>query len=410
MTPRTLEVPAGPAPADPRFDEVVTAYTWAERLLSSMSWILVGVDEQGRITRWNGAAEAAFGIAAAAAVGRALRDVDIGWDAASILALSERCRADETSATLDELSYRRLDGRDGMLRLSAAPIASSVFFIAEDITERKALEAHLAQAQKLESIGQLAAGVAHEMNTPIQFVGDNVRFLQTAFEDLHRLLTAYQRLRDGVPDAARLGELRAMEEAADVGYLLDEIPRALAQTLDGVTRVATIVRALKEFARPDEDEKVPADINHIVTSTLAVVRNETKYVADVVTELGELPPVVCNPWGINQALVNLVVNAAHAVADAVKATGGRGQIRIRTAREADSVLITVSDTGTGIPDAIRSRIFDPFFTTKEVGRGTGQGLAIARTVVVKKHRGALWFDTEVGRGTTFSVRLAIDPA
>ena len=270
----------------------------------------------------------------------------------------------------------------------------------------------LEQAQKLEAVGRLAAGIAHEINTPIQFIGDNVQFLREAFDSLDRLLDTYRELRAsaeaGSVDGALLVAVRTAEEAADLAYLTEEVPKALAQTLEGVERVATIVRAMKEFARPGEKERKPTDINRAVLSTLVVARNELKYVADVETELGEIPPVLCQPSDVNQVLLNLLVNAADAIADAPGRDGQKGMIRVRTAREGDSVVISVGDTGCGIPEQIRAKVFDHFFTTKEVGRGTGQGLSLARAIVVEQHGGSLTFESEVGRGTTFHVRLPID--
>jgi len=201
--------------------------------------------------------------------------------------------------------------------------------------------------------------------------------------------------------------LRRTEEASDCAYLLDEIPKALTQTLEGVTQVATIVRAMKDFAHPERKERVAADINKALLSTLTVARNELKYVADVETDFGELPLVVCNLSDLNQVFLNLLVNAAHAIGDVVKQSGKKGKIRVRTLAEGKTVLVAISDTGCGIPEGVRSRIFDPFFTTKEVGRGTGQGLAIARSVVVDRHKGSLTFESVVGEGTTFCVRLPV---
>jgi signal transduction histidine kinase len=311
----------------------------------------------------------------------------------------------------------RLDGKERFLGVTLMPIKgasgphSGFMLLGSDITERKALEFRLSQSQRMEGVGRLAAGVAHEINTPIQFVGDNTRFLETAFGDLHRLIQSYQALHDGAKAGAvtpaLLDEVARAEEETDVGYLVAEIPQAVAQTLDGVTRVATIVQALKEFAHPDEKEMVPTDLNKGLQSTLSVARNEIKYVADVETEFGDLPLVVCQPGELNQVFLNLLVNAAHAIADVVRDSDTRGVIRVRTAREGDMALVAISDTGSGIPEACRAQIFDPFFTTKEVGRGTGQGLSIAHAVVVDKHGGSLTFDTEVGRGTTFFVRLPI---
>jgi len=286
--------------------------------------------------------------------------------------------------------------------------------IAQDVTERNRFEIELRHAQKLEAVGSLAAGIAHEINTPIQFVGDNIRFLHTAFADLGKVMEKYKHVSDAAANSAatRLlaDEVAEAEMAVDINYLMAEIPKAIVQSLDGVTRVATLVRAMKVFAHPDRKEKAAADINEALNSTLTVARNELKYVADIETELGELPLVVCNIGELNQVFLNLLVNAAHAIGDAKKENGQKGLIRVRTSLEAGEVSIAISDTGSGIPEDIRDKIFDPFFTTKETGRGTGQGLAIARSVVVDRHGGTLTFVSEVGKGTTFYVRLPLDEA
>ncbi len=276
--------------------------------------------------------------------------------------------------------------------------------------------AQLIQAQKLESVGQLAAGIAHEINTPIQYIGDNIRFVGESFEELRGLLAEHQKLLAAVRSNSLTPELLAQVEAAvektDVAYLNKEIPAAIRQLLDGVESVASIVQAMKEFSHPGTNQKVPTDLAHAIQSTMAVARNEWKYVADVETQFApDLPPVPCLPGELNQVLLNLIVNAAHAIGDAVKnKSGAKGKITISTRQDGRSAEIRISDTGTGIPEDIRHRVFEPFFTTKEVGRGTGQGLAIARTSIVKKHGGELTFETKVGEGTTFFVRLPLPPS
>ena len=284
--------------------------------------------------------------------------------------------------------------------------------IALDVTERNRLEIELRQAQKLEAVGSLAAGIAHEINTPIQFVGDNLRFLRDASSDVSKILEKYRQLRDQAADGGvapgLAKEVAEAERAVDVLYLLEEIPKAIGQSLDGVSRVATLVHAMKVFAHPDGKEKSATDINEALLSTLTVARNELKYVANVETELGDLPLVNCNIGEVNQVFLNLLVNAAHAIGDVKKETDEKGLIQVRTSREGNAVLISISDTGTGIPENIRDKIFDPFFTTKASGKGTGQGLAIARSVVVERHGGTLTFTSEMGKGTTFHVRLPLD--
>jgi signal transduction histidine kinase len=280
-----------------------------------------------------------------------------------------------------------------------------------DVTDQRRLENELAQAQKLESVGRLAAGVAHEINTPVQFVSDSVSFVREAMDDLSQIVDKYRELRSATEQGADVrAAAKAAEEAeddADLDYILENAPVALDRARDGLGRVAAIVRSMKEFAHPDRKEMSQVDINQAISSTLVIATNEYKYVADVETEFGELPPVNCFAGEINQVVLNLVVNAAHAIGDVVKDTGNKGRIRVTTRVLDDQVEIAIADSGKGIPVDVRSRIFDPFFTTKEVGKGTGQGLAIARTVVVDKHGGSLHFETELGQGTTFFIRLPI---
>jgi len=201
--------------------------------------------------------------------------------------------------------------------------------------------------------------------------------------------------------------LEQAEQACDLEFICCEVPRAIDQSLDGTRRVAKIVRAMKEFSHPDAADKIATDLNKAIDSTITVARNEWKYVSEVVKEFDEsLPPVVCYPGDINQVVLNLIVNAAHAIKEKIK-EGEKGKITVATRNRDESVEISVTDTGNGIPEPIRTRVFDPFFTTKEVGKGTGQGLALAYSVVVKKHAGKIWFDTEVGQGTTFFITLPI---
>ena len=293
-----------------------------------------------------------------------------------------------------------------------AELADANASLQAEMTARLQVETDLRQAHKLESVGRLASGVAHEINTPIQFVNDSVHFLQDATQDL---MTVIGYLREveasvlaGAPsrEAAEAAATAASE--ADLDYLVEHMPKAIDRALDGLNRVATIVRSMKEFAHPDTVEMAPIDLNRAVESTLVIARNEYKYVAEVETDFGPLPPVRCHAGDVNQAVLNIVVNAAHAIADVVAGTNARGRITVRTRLEPDDVVVvSIADTGAGIPEAIRDRIFDPFFTTKEVGRGTGQGLAIARTVIVDRHHGELTFESEVGRGTTCFLRLPV---
>jgi len=279
-----------------------------------------------------------------------------------------------------------------------------------EMQERERIAAELRLAQKLESVGRLAAGIAHEINTPIQYVGDSVSFLQSADADLRSLRVGYQhaiqRLVAQEPIESVLSDIQQMEATADLHFLVAEIPKAFERTLEGVERVAAIVRAMKEFAHPDGAQHELTDLNRAIETTLTVARNEYKYCAQVETRFGELPLVRCNVGELNQVFLNLLVNAAHAVAESQKdITSGR--ITIVSAAANGEVSISVTDNGCGIAPENLEKIFDPFFTTKPVGRGTGQGLAIARCIVVDKHRGRIDVHSEVGVGTTFTLRVPV---
>jgi signal transduction histidine kinase len=280
-----------------------------------------------------------------------------------------------------------------------------------DITEVRRRGLEVAASQKLESVGRLAAGVAHEINTPVQFVTDNVHFVRTSMTDIAAVVVAYRALQYAVQsqgDVTGAAQRAAESEiTADLDYILENVPLAIESSIEGLGRIATIVRSMKEFAHPDQAVKQPADLNQAIRSTLVVAHNEYKYVAVIESQLGDLPLVQCHLGEINQVILNLLVNASHAIADAVKDTGNLGKLTVRSVVDGEYVEISIKDTGMGIPEAVRAKIFDPFFTTKEVGKGTGQGLAIARSVIVNKHGGTLRFETEFNEGTTFFIRLPI---
>jgi signal transduction histidine kinase len=283
----------------------------------------------------------------------------------------------------------------------------------QEMCERRRLEAELLHAQKMESVGHLAAGIAHEINTPAQFVSDNTRFLQDAFSKLTDLLARYRRsldtCRSGPVPAATWDELEDAARRAKLDYLLGQVPEALSDSLEGLERVTQIVRAMKDFAHPGQPDRVPVDLNSAIESTVTVAGNEWKYVADVRLDLDPaLPRVPCLLGDFNQAMLNLIVNAAHAIADVVERDhGAKGTITITTRCNGDRVEIRVADTGTGIRPEHRAKVFDHFFTTKAVGKGTGQGLTTARRVIVEKHGGTLTFETQLGQGTTFIIGLPL---
>ncbi len=286
--------------------------------------------------------------------------------------------------------------------------------IVEDITELKKMEEQLMQSQKLESIGQLAAGVAHEINTPIQFINDNTKFIQQSFDEMNKVVSSYVKLlvqlKKGKLSNKNITDRENELEDADVEYITEEVPKAIEQSIEGLEHVANIVRAMKDFSHPGQVEKTLTSLNQVLETTVTVSSNEWRYVADIQLDLNPaLPSVPCLQGEINQVFLNLIVNAAHAINDVVESKGGeKGVITLSTHIDDNWVEVRIKDTGKGIPENIRQRIFDPFYTTKEVGKGSGQGLAIAHSIIVENHQGQIYFESEMNKGTTFIIRLPYD--
>lgn len=279
--------------------------------------------------------------------------------------------------------------------------------IKRDITKELELERQMLQGAKLESIGTMAAGIAHEINTPVQYIGSNLEFLAEAFQDIETFVNSLAA--DGAAALAD-DELQERIEELDWEYLAEEIPKTFAQSKEGVRQISSIVLAMKEFAHPGSRAMAPANIHNLLQSVIAVSKNEWKYVASITTDFSDtLPDVPCIADEISHVFLNIIVNAAQAITEAQPggAAAPAGLIAIATAREGDSAVITISDNGPGIPREIEEKIFDPFFTTKAVGKGTGQGLAIAYDTVVKKHGGTIGFQPAEGGGTTFRITLPL---
>jgi len=378
-------------------------------LVQNSSDVILVVASDGTILYEAGSAQTVLGHELEELHGTRITALAEADDAARLLSL---CNTDGREDAEVRIRHPRGSIRACEIRATSLledPSWNGVVLHIWDVSDRKELELELRLAQKLEAVGQLAAGIAHEINTPIQYVGDTSRFLDNAFAELIAVLDAHAELlaaaRDGTITPELLERVGEAEETADVEYLRERIPQACERTVDGVHRVSKIVKAMRAFAHPPSLETSCVDINEGVRNTAIVATNEYKYVAELTTNLGELPLIECNAGDINQVLLNLIVNAAQAVADKVGDSGERGSIHVRTWATADDVFISVSDTGGGIPKDVALRIFDPFFTTKEVGRGTGQGLTLSRTIVVERHGGSLTFETRPGQGTTFFVRL-----
>ncbi len=378
-----------------------------------------------RITEWNNTAEQLFGYRADEVMGQQLdRFITPAGGAVDPVNPLSGILAACGENNRGELIAHHRNGHSFAVEVSISMMVDEDRFIfnafVHDISDRQQLQQQLVQSQKLESIGQLAAGIAHEINTPTQYVGDNVEFLRDSFEGIATIISKQETLlralrADGVaetlPDAVReaLAGLEAACETADLEFVLEETPDALKQAGEGVERVATIVRSMKQFSHPGGSAMSAVDLNASVESTLTVCRGEWKYVANVETDFdAALPPVTCMPGEINQVVLNIVVNAAQAFAEQGRGEGRLGTIRVSTRADGDTVELRIVDDAGGIPEHVQPRIFDPFFTTKEVGKGTGQGLAIAHRTITQ-HGGTLGFESTPGRGTTFVIRLPLQP-
>jgi len=395
------------------------AHAETELFLRSIPSVLIGMDSLGRISRWNLTATKTFGVDERSVEGRTIEDCGIRWLHPEMKAEIARWLATESFYRCDSLAYER-EGKTRfvglhVLRIPAESCEQTGFIITgADVTERRGLEEQLRQAQKLEAIGQLAAGIAHEINTPTQYVGDNIGFLKDSWNPLAEFLNFCGTMRtecEGGPFSPdQVQQFCELHQKCDLEYLLKEIPNAIDQSLEGVQRVAKIVKGFKEFSHPGSEEKRAININQAIETTISVARHEWKYCAELVTAFDiALPLVPCLTGEFNQVMLNLIINSAHAISSVVEERGqGKGAITISTRREGEWARIAVADTGGGIPVEIRSRVFEPFFTTKEVGKGTGQGLALAHNVIVNRHQGQLWFESEPGQGTTFFIRLPLE--
>ncbi|TWT75951.1 Sensor protein FixL [Posidoniimonas polymericola] len=400
----------------PDSGKVECVIDWRE-VIDTSNDAFICTDAAGLILEWNIKAQQLFGWTANEAVGLRLADTIFSVNASGKSNGGLKTLICASSAgKRHELNTRTKDGRELPVEASVSMMqcGSSIRFNAfiHDISARHELQLQLTHAQKLESIGQLSAGIAHEINTPTQYVGDNTRFVQETMDELFAVIDTYGRLaeaaRSGEGVDQALAEVDRLLEETDIAYLTEEIGAAVSQTLEGVNRVASIVRAMKEFSHPGTAAKIPTDLNAAIKNTVTVATNEWKYVAEVQIDCDpNLPSVPVLPGDFNQVILNLVVNAAHAISDVVGKGGDKGLIRIATRAAGDSVEIEVSDTGTGIPEDVLLKVFDPFFTTKDVGVGTGQGLAISRSVIVDKHAGSLEASNRPEGGASFTIRVPV---
>jgi signal transduction histidine kinase len=298
---------------------------------------------------------------------------------------------DEAYTTADD-EHRQLERS---LSVASSELDERRRKLEHELEGRKRLELELQHAEKLRAVGQLAAGIAHEINTPIQFIGDSVSFLVDAFAEIGGALAS-----DGSAAPPAI-------DADELAFLREQIPRALSRCRTGVERVAGIVRALQSLAQPDAQDQQTADLHAAIASTLIIVASELKYVAEVELDLAATGTLRCHIGDIQQVLLHLLVNAGHAIAERVRGSGVRGTVRIATRDDGPEIVTSISDDGTGMPDEIRARIFEPLFTTKPIGQGTGQGLSLVHALIVERHAGQISFESTVGQGTTFTFRLPV---
>jgi PAS domain S-box-containing protein len=397
-----------------------------ELLSATQDLVAITEFDTGRFLYLNAAGRRMLGLGEAEDISLLFLNEFLGNAAPAATAAERMEEAKKEGAWVGESTFTNRAGqrvavsKQILAHRSDPPDSGYLSLVARDITERKKAEAErkvmelqLRQAQKMEAIGQLAAGIAHEINTPTQFAGDNIKFLQDSLAGVTSALSDYREFVAAAGADTLTPELiRVAQESlksVDLDYVLEQVPLAISETLEGLGRVAKLVAAMKDFSHPGHKEKAPADINKAIDTTVTVARNEWKYVADVVFDLAaDLPPVRCFVNEFNQAVLNLIVNAAHAIGDVIKSSpGAKGTITIQTRKEDKHVRVSIRDTGTGIPEAHRGKIFEPFFTTKELGKGTGQGLPIAYANIVKKNAGTIVFETELGIGTTFTIRLPL---
>ncbi len=400
--------------------EEATAALWdhSARLRTILNTIPVGVlvlKQDGRIEAVNRIIEDLIDVRETLCLGRPVHQhvkLPEGQDVITMAQNRSHCEGEAIKA----------DGSSFPVEISAKFLAGvhhdSVVLVLRDLraikkaeAQRAELERELAQSQRLESLGTLAGGIAHEINTPIQYVGDNIQFLNDSFEDFKSLLDSYAELREAartVPPLQKLVEVSAsLANAIDLDFLEAEIPKAITEAKEGVSRVSEIVQAIKEFSHPGQKEKSEINLNQAIETTSVISRNQWKYIANLQMDFDpSLPPVPCHPGEINQVILNLLVNAADALAE-TKTEDNPGLITIETRQDGDWAEVRIKDNGLGVPAHIQERIFDPFFTTKDPGKGTGQGLAICHSIIVKKHGGSLHLDPLYQEGACFVIRLPL---
>lgn len=389
------------------------AYNEIHLIISSISSIMIGVDNNGMVTLWNDVASKLLSLSSDDVVGLDFFALPINWNREKIAQEAAECVKSNKNIRMADILLRHQTDGIRILGITLTPLFlkdkehPGFLLIGADITERRLLEDQVGRSNKLEAIGQLAAGVAHEINTPTQLVGSNLRFLGQQLDTILGWLDKLHQQKDAAKTESKIPSLIMGSEKdvtlAQLEYFKQEAPKAIEQSLEGIDRISHIVTAMRFFTHPGSENKEIADLNQIIQNAISLSRNEWKIIAEIKTDLDpNLPGVECLPIELSQVVLNIIINAIHAIQDSGEE---KGQIVIVSRQAGELIEVSITDNGTGIPKEIQSKIFDPFFTTKDIGRGTGQGLAIAYTVIVKKHGGTLEFESETGKGTTFIISL-----
>lgn len=389
------------------------AYNEIHLIISSISSIMIGVDNNGMVTLWNDVASKLLSLSSDDVVGLDFFALPINWNRDKIAQEAAECVKSNKNIRMADILLRHQTDGIRILGITLTPLFlkdkehPGFLLIGADITERRLLEDQVGRSNKLEAIGQLAAGVAHEINTPTQLVGSNLRFLGQQLDTILGWLDKLHQQKDAAKTESKIPSLIIGSEKdvtlAQLEYFKQEAPKAIEQSLEGIDRISHIVTAMRFFTHPGSENKEIADLNQIIQNAISLSRNEWKIIAEIKTDFDpNLPEVECLPIELSQVVLNIIINAIHAIQDSGEE---KGQIVIVSRQAGELIEVSITDNGTGIPKEIQSKIFDPFFTTKDIGRGTGQGLAIAYTVIVKKHGGTLEFESETGKGTTFIISL-----
>ncbi len=386
-----------------------------ENILSSIVSIMIGISKENKIFLWNDTAEKVLKISAADAIQSRLESLSIPWEWDTLCEGIASCIIEDEPVQVYSMKLHMNKLEPVFLNLIINPVKDrennldGFMIYGDDITERKIMEQQFFQAQKLESIGQLASGITHEIKTPVNYIHENLNFMNESYKQIEPLLKLLKNtdVQTGKISHEAMENFRSHSHDIDIGFILDEMPKALEDSLEGIERISLIVKSMKQYFHPGEEVKTRINVNNIIEDIINISRNEWKYVAEVETNLDSaMPEIDCFPSELNQVFLNIVVNAAHAVSMAKdEQEDKKGKIIISTRTVENYVEVLIQDNGPGIPENIQSKIFDPFFTTKKIGEGTGQGLAIAHSIVVKHHNGSIFCKSEEGIGTTFIISI-----